>query len=261
MSVTDPIPEDLLPSISHLLKRAGALECSHSVDLTAVARQPAFQKEAWQSAIADFLLWSGTTLDPAGGASLWRLLLCHRRPGALALYRAFRDFLIGRGGTAASVRVRLEAVAAVVKMAAHWLHEIDWDLGDAEGIEAQDFVAGEAEHLTVSLSSELSAHLKNALARNPALGPASDFVETAVSERLLAVEQATGRRFPPEQGQNNPIRNGGRGGAPNPGSPPGSPGPTLRSVWLYPSDPSDREPEHSAPPPFTSEPKPPFRGL
>jgi len=53
--VSDPGTPDFLPSIAHLLKRAGALERVTGIDVQAVSRLPVFQSRNWRRAIAEFL--------------------------------------------------------------------------------------------------------------------------------------------------------------------------------------------------------------
>jgi len=139
--VNEAQPAALLPSIAHLLKRAGALERVGTPDLEAIARLPAFQAEPWRRAIADFLRWSGSTLTPGTGSSVFELLLTHGRVGALAVYQPFREVLLERGGSPDEAAAKLEAVRGVVSLAAHWIREIDWNLDDADGITAEDLDA------------------------------------------------------------------------------------------------------------------------
>lgn len=185
-SVSERSPESLLPSIALLLKEAGALARMPTVDTATLARQPVFLSDRWRESIAEFLRWSGTTLSPVGEGSLYELLLGHGRVGALAIYNAFRDYLMDRPGTLEAARAKLEAVRVIPSMAAHWLRLIDWDLDDAERLEAEDIRRGSQG--LVRLTAELSDRLKKVVAKEPGLSNASDFVEKAVEEKLLESE-------------------------------------------------------------------------
>lgn len=139
--MNQPESTALLPSIAHLLKRAGALEPVGTPDLEAIARLPAFQSESWRRTISEFLRWSGSTLTPGSGSSVFELMLTHGRVGAFTVYREFREYLLERGGSAEEAAAKLEAVRGVVSLAAHWIRELDWDLDDADGITSEDFLA------------------------------------------------------------------------------------------------------------------------
>ena len=134
----------LLPSISHLLKRAGALEFQGNPDLGRIAALPVFQTEAWKQGIKEFLRWSGSTPTHSSGASVFALLLGHGRPGAFSLYLAFRNFLMERRGDLAEARASLQAVRTVVTMASYWSAEVDWNLDGAPDLTPEDFEAPEA---------------------------------------------------------------------------------------------------------------------
>jgi hypothetical protein len=137
--VSDAITPDFLPSIAHLLKRAGALDRIAGIDVQAVSRLPVFQSRAWRRAIAEFLRWSGSTPDPWGGASVFELLLCHGPSGARALFEGYRHDRLERAETFEEAEAQLEAVRTVVSMGAYWLHVIEWDLRDAPRLSAEEF--------------------------------------------------------------------------------------------------------------------------
>ena len=179
-------PESLLPSIALLLKEAGALGRTVAVDTATLARQPVFTSDRWRESIGEFLRWSGTTLSPVGEGSLFELVLGHGRVGALAIYNAFREYLMDRAGSLDSARAKLEAVRIIPSMAAHWLRLIDWDLDDAEKLEAEDIRPGSQG--VVRLPAELSDRLKKVVAKEPGLANPSDFVEKAVEEKLQESE-------------------------------------------------------------------------
>ena len=216
-------PDFLLPSISQLLKRVGALEGSPNIDIAAVARQPVFREESWRRAIAEFLRWSGSTHDVAGGASVYELLLCHGRAGVLALFRAFREYLLDHGGPFKEAEARLESLRTVVNMAGNWLHQIDWDLDEAEGIKPEDFGARSKERLTVELPAALSNRLRNAVYWTPGLAPLSDFVERTLEERIAELEEDGGGPIPPRMGEGARVEV--RHGSPEP------PPRTVKSLW------------------------------
>lgn len=130
---------DLLPSIAHLLKRVGALERAAGVDVLAVARLPVFQSQGWRRSIAQFLRWSGTTLDAGSGASVFELMLCHGPAGARAIFEAYRHCLLETGGSFAAADAELEALRVVVSMAARWVNVIGWDLQEAPRLSAEEF--------------------------------------------------------------------------------------------------------------------------
>lgn len=184
--VSEGPPESLLPSIALLLKEAGALARTQAVDTATLARQPVFTSDRWKESIGEFLRWSGTTLSPVGDGSLFELVLGHGRVGALAIYNAYRDYLMDRAGTLEAARAKLEAVRIIPSMAAHWLRLIHWDLDDAERLEAEDIRPGSQG--LVRLPAELSDRLKKAVAKEPGLSNPSDFVEKAVEEKLLESE-------------------------------------------------------------------------
>lgn len=199
-------PEDLLPSISQLLQQAGALERSQTVDVSAVARQPVFQSDVWKEAISEFLRWSGSTLDPASGVSVYELLLSHGKAGGLALYNVFREDLLRRDATAGSAGRKLAAVRTIASMASRWLHETDWDLDDAPRLSPEDFAGGKSERAVISLSPELSNRLRTALTRvHPRVSP-SDFVEKLVAEEVAELEGGTkGGNFGPKPAGENGV--------------------------------------------------------
>jgi len=199
-------PEDLLPSISQLLQQTGALERSQTVDVSAVARQPVFQSDVWKEAISDFLRWSGSTLDPSSGVSVYELLLSHGKAGALALYNVFREDLLRRDATAGSAGRKLAAVRTIASMASRWLHETDWDLDDAPRLSPEDFEAAKSERAAISLSPELSNRLRTALSRaHPHVSP-SDFVEKLVAEKVAELEGGTkGGAFGPKPAAENRV--------------------------------------------------------
>jgi hypothetical protein len=196
--VTDRAPENLLPSIALLLKEAGAPERTSPVDTETLARQPVFVGDRWKDSIGEFLRWSGTTLAPAGEGSVYELVLGHGRVGAQAIYRAFRDYLIGRGGSLETARSRLEALRVIPSMAAHWLRLIDWDLDDAERLEPADF--GAHAQAVVRLPVELSERLKNVVAKDPGIASSADFVEKVVEEK---VEERESDNKPPRPRSGN----------------------------------------------------------
>jgi hypothetical protein len=132
---------DLLPSIAQILKRAGALEREPGVDVHEVARLPVFQSRGWKRAIAEFLRWSGSTPDTWGSSSVFELLLCHGSAGARALLEAYRHDRLERASSFAEAQAQMEAVRAVVSMAAHWLHVISWDLQEAPRLSAEEFLS------------------------------------------------------------------------------------------------------------------------
>lgn len=132
---------DLLPSIAQILKRAGALEREPGIDVHAVSRLPVFQSRGWKRAIAEFLRWSGSTPDTWGSSSVFELLLCHGSAGARALLEAYRHDRLERASSFAEAQAQMEAVRAVVSMAAHWLHVISWDLQDAPRLSAEEFLS------------------------------------------------------------------------------------------------------------------------
>ena len=178
--------ESLLPSIALLLKEAGSLSRTQAVDTATLARQPVFTSDRWRESIGEFLRWSGTTLSPVGEGSLFELVLGHGRVGALAIYNAFRDYLMDRAGSLEAARAKLEAVRIIPSMAAHWLRLIDWNLDDAERLEAEDIRRGSRG--VVRLPAELSDRLKKVVAKEPGLSNPSDFVEKAVEEKLMESE-------------------------------------------------------------------------
>jgi hypothetical protein len=139
--VADANPSELLPSVAQILKRAGALERDPAVDVQAVARLPVFQGRNWKRAIAEFLLWSGSTPEPWGSTSVFELVLCHGSDGARALFEAYRHDRLERAETFQEAQSQLEAVRTVVSMAAYWLHVISWDLRDAARLSAEEFQA------------------------------------------------------------------------------------------------------------------------
>ncbi|HVE65801.1 MAG TPA: hypothetical protein VNC59_04400 [Thermoanaerobaculia bacterium] len=185
-------PESLLPSIALLLKEAGALGRTAAVDTATLARQPVFTSDKWRESIAEFLRWSGTTLSPVGEGSLFELVLGHGRVGALAIYNAFREYLRDRAGSLEAARAKLEAVRIIPSMAAHWLRLIDWDLEDAERLEAEDLRAGSQG--LVRLPAELSDRLKKVVAKELGLANPSDLVEKAVEDKLQESETETPQR-------------------------------------------------------------------
>jgi hypothetical protein len=130
---------EYLPSIAHLLKRAGALEEVSGIDVQAVSRLPVFQSRAWRRAIVEFLRWSGSTPEPWGGASVFDLMLCHGPGGARALFEGYRHDRLERAASFEEAEAQLEAVRTVVSMAAYWLHVIEWDLRDAPRLSSEEF--------------------------------------------------------------------------------------------------------------------------
>ena len=214
-------PESLLPSIALLLKEAGALARTQAVDTATLARQPVFTSDRWRESIAEFLRWSGTTLSPVGDGSLFELVLGHGRVGALAIYNAFRDYLMDRVGNLEAARAKLEAVRVIPSMAAHWLRLIDWNLDDAERLEAEDLRL--RSQGLVRLPAELSDRLKKVVAKEPGLSNPSDFVEKAVEEKVLESEKEGPER--PKTG-NGPSFSMGR---------------IMRDLWMQ----ETKEPENS----------------
>lgn len=205
MRVKSEAPANLLPSISRLLKEVGALDLSGAVDFAAVARQPVFGSEPWRKSISEFLRWSGSTLDVSGGASVFELILCHGRVGALALFKAYREHLIERGGSIEEVNQRLEALRTVVSMAAHWLRLIDWDLSEAQGLAPADFSARQGERWMVELPADLTERLKNAAHSTPGLLPIASLIERLVAEKVSELERAHGGPFPPRLRDSRPV--------------------------------------------------------
>lgn len=183
--MSDRPPENFLPSIALLLKEAGAARAT-PIDTSNLARQPVFGTDRWKESIGEFLRWSGSTLAPGGEASVFELVLGHGRVGALAVYRAFRDYLLGRGGAFDAARAKLEAVRIIPSMAAHWLRLIDWDLEDAESLEPADF--RDRGGSVVRIPAELSERVRKAAAKDPAVSSAADLVERAVEEKVDEME-------------------------------------------------------------------------
>jgi len=144
----------------------------------------------------------------AGGASVYELLLCHGRAGVLALFRAFREYLLDHGGPFKEAEARLESLRTVVNMAGNWLHQIDWDLDEAEGIKPEDFGARSKERLTVELPAALSNRLRNAVYWTPGLAPLSDFVERTLEERIAELEEDGGGPIPPRMGEGAAWKSG-----------------------------------------------------
>jgi hypothetical protein len=221
-------PGILLPSISRLLKEVGALDLSGAVDFAAVSRQPVFGAEPWRKSISEFLRWSGSTLDVSGGASVFELILCHGRSGALALFKAFREHLVERGGSFDEVNRQLEALRTVVSMAAHWLRLIDWDLDQAEGLAPADFKVRQGERWTVELPADLAERLKNAAHSTPGLLPIAALIERLVVEKVLELEKAYGGPFPPRLRNSRPVE--------VPRSMPDPQDRTVRSFWKKPPE-------------------------
>jgi hypothetical protein len=223
--VTQRPPESLLPSIALLLKEAGALNRTPPVDTATLSRQPVFTSDRWRESISEFLRWSGTTLSPVGEGSLFELVLGHGRAGAAAIYNAYREYLMDRVGTLEAAQAKLEALRIIPSMAAHWLRLIDWDLEDAERIEAGDLRAG-AQAL-VRLPAELSDRVKKVVAKEPGLADPSEFVEKAVEEKVGELESE-------ESGP----------GRPKPGNGPSfSMGRVIRDLWTQEvKEPEDRPP-------------------
>jgi len=221
-------PGNLLPSISRLLKEVGALDLSRSVDFAAVSRQPVFGTEPWRKSISDFLRWSGSTLAVSGDVSVFELILCHGRVGALALFKAFREHLIERGGPFEEVNQRLEALRTVVSMAAHWLRLIDWDLDEAQGLAPADFKARQGERWTVELPADLAERLKNAAHWTPGLLPIAALIERLVAEKVSELEKAYGGSFPPRLRDSRPVEV--QRSVPEPQDR------TVRSFWKKPPD-------------------------
>ncbi|MFN2386547.1 MAG: hypothetical protein ABR576_09730 [Thermoanaerobaculia bacterium] len=222
-------PESLLPSIALLLKEAGAPARTQPVDTATLSRQPVFTSDRWRESISEFLRWSGTTLSPVGEGSLFELVLGHGRVGALAIYNAFREYLMDRVGTLESAQAKLEALRVIPSMAAHWLRLIDWDLEDAERIEAGDLRAG--AQAVVRLPAELSDRLKKVVAREPGLSDPSDFVEKAVEEKVGELESGDGTPRRPKSG-NGPTFSMGR---------------VIRDLWSH----EVKEPESTSPVPIS----------
>lgn len=238
--MNEPQPTALLPSIAHLLKRAGALERVGTPDLETIARLPAFQSESWRRAIAEFLRWSGSTLTPGSNSSVFELLLTHGRVGALAVYRPFREFLLERGGGSPDeTAAKLEAVRGVVSLAAHWIREIDWNLDDADGITAQD----------------LDARKRPV----PAIGPAAPSASSRTFPREAASEEvpSAGSGERGEEHENSPEREGAsvevHRRAADLSIPLFRADPTVRSLWKKPPLLSER----AVPPPASPRPKGP----
>jgi hypothetical protein len=202
--VKSEAPGNLLPSISRLLKNVGALDVPAAVDFAAVSRQPVFGAEPWRKSISEFLRWSGSTLDVSGDASVFELILCHGRSGALALFKAFREHLIERGGSFDEVNRQLEALRTLVTMAAHWLRLIDWDLDQVEGLTPADFKARQGGRWTIELSTDLAERLKNA-AHWTGLLPIAALMERLVVEKVLELEKAQGGPFPPRLRESRPV--------------------------------------------------------
>ncbi|MGE5276816.1 MAG: hypothetical protein ACM3SU_07465 [Acidobacteriota bacterium] len=144
---------DLLPSIAQILKRAGALEREPGVDVHEVSRLPVFHGRGWKRAIAEFLRWSGSTPDTWGSSSVFELLLCHGSAGARALFEAYRHDRLERASSFAEAQAQMEAVRAVVSMAAHWLHVISWDLQDAPRLSAEEFLSRQRASGTVGAAA------------------------------------------------------------------------------------------------------------
>jgi hypothetical protein len=188
--VSERPPDGLLPSIALLLKDVGALSRSPPIDTETLARQPVFVSDRWKETIAEFLRWSGTTLSPAGDESVYELILCHGRVGAIAVYRAFRDYLIGRGGALEAAQAKLEAVRIIPSMAAHWLRLTDWDIDDAERLEPADF--RDRRQSVVRLTPDLSDRVKKIAATNPEIASPNDLVERAVEEKVEELESEDG---------------------------------------------------------------------
>lgn len=197
----NPPSENFLPSIARLLHEAGAARAP-AVDTDALARQPVFATNRWRESIAEFLRWSGTTLTPSGEASVYDLVLGHGRVGAAALYNAFREYLVDRGGALEPARAKLEAVRNIPSMAAHWLHLIDWDLDDAARLEPADL--RERGTAVVRLPIELSERVKKVAAKDPARSSAADIVEQALEEKLGEMESENGGPSRPKTG-NGPV--------------------------------------------------------
>ena len=167
---------DLLPSIAQILKRAGALEREPGIDVHEVSRLPVFQSRGWKRSIAEFLRWSGSTPDTWGGSSVFELLLCHGSAGARALLEAYRHDRLERASSFAEAQAQMEAVRAVVSMAAHWLHVISWDLRDAPRLAAEEFLSRQRERLPGTASASRPG---DADARDPRL---ADLVEQFLRE-------------------------------------------------------------------------------
>jgi hypothetical protein len=233
--VSQRSPESLLPSIALLLKEAGALARAQAVDTATLSRQPVFTSDRWREAISEFLRWSGTTLSPVGEGSLFELVLGHGRNGALAIYNAYREYLMDRVSTLEVARTKLEALRIIPSMAAHWLRLIDWDLEDAERIEAGDFRPG--AQAVVRLPAELSDRLKKVVAKEPGLANPSDFVEKAVAEKVGELESEESGPRGPRSG-NGPSFSMGR---------------MIRDLWTH----EVREPEDTEP--FPASPRKPPR--
>lgn len=205
MRVNDEAPGNLLPSISRLLKEVGALDLWRAVDFAAVSRQPVFGTEKWRKSISDFLRWSGSTLDVSGDVSVFELILSHGRLGALALFKAFREHLIERGGSFEEADQQLEALRTVVSMAAHWLRLIDWHLDGAEGLAPADFKPRHGERWTIELPADLAERLKNAAYWTPGFMPISALLERLVAEKVFELEKANGGPFPPRLRDSRPV--------------------------------------------------------
>ena len=224
--MTERPPDGLLPSIALLLKDAGALSRSPQIDTETLASQPVFVSDRWRESIGEFLRWSGTTLSPVGDASVYELILGYGRTGARAIYRAFREYLIDRGGAIETAQARLEAVRIIPSMAAHWLRLIDWDLDDAERLEPADF-RGRGSSV-VRLTPDLSDRVKKVAAANPTISSPNELVEKAVEEKVEELESEDGGQRP-------------RGG----GSRPGgyfTMGRAIQDLWKNASD--EEKPEH-----------------
>ena len=256
-------PTHLLPSISRLLRQVGALERSSAIDLAAVSRQPVFSAEPWRKSISEFLRWSGSTLDVAGSASAFELILCHGRLGALALFKAFREYLIERGGSFHEANARLEALRAIVSMAAHWLRSIDWDLDEIEGLAPADFQPRQGERWTVELPADLAERLRNAAHWTPGLLPVSGLIERLVVEKLAELETAQGGPFSPRRGEGRLVEvEPGlpeQQNRPEPQDPPTPLDRTVRGFWkTAPGSAAKTEPALSVPPPRPGAPRKQF---
>ena len=223
---------DLLPSIAQILKRARALEREPGVDVHAVSRLPVFQSRGWKRSIAEFLRWSGSTPDTWGSSSVFELLLCHGSAGARALLEAYRHDRLERASSFAEAQAQMEAVRAVISMAAHWLHVISWDLQDAPRLSAEEFLSRRRGLGTVGAAA----------APGPNSADASDPRLAELVEQFLREESDPSSKGRYTASSGIPVFPG------EPASP---------SLWKSPPDKAEKPDKPTAPDPTRLRPRPP----